>query len=388
MARQIKKLYNIFFICLATILSPFMFVAIYRRKKRLAKDISRILVIPQLARLGDIVCSTPVLRAIKSIYPQSHVSVLISAKAVGIIKNNPRIDEIINFEDYTFWGLVKKIRQGEFNWSVCLSGVSNFSVLVFMGLVVDRVKITRANRPITEILTDWMCNYKGFYDVKTFLPGYYVKMLEPLGIKNQPVIKEVFTSADGDKKTEDFLKSNSINRDDLLIGISVTAGNKIKEWGDDKFSNLASMIADKYGAKTIFIGAKVDGERIRQIVSKSKRKDFFPATDFSMEELPSLMKRINLFIAVDTGPIYVAHALKVPLIDITGPVDPCQQPPEDDISVLVKPPAYIKPSSFVFKKPGKPSEHKLATDSTKVEDVFKAVEDIMVKIRPLSSVRK
>ena len=37
-------------------------------------------------------------------------------------------------------------------------------------------------------------------------------------------------------------------------------------------------------------------------------------------EMPSVIKRLNLYIAVDSGPIYVAHALGVPVIDIDGEI--------------------------------------------------------------------
>jgi ADP-heptose:LPS heptosyltransferase len=103
---------------------------------------------------------------------------------------------------------------------------------------------------------------------------------------------------------------------------------------------------------------------------------FFKAVNFTLEELPSLIKRLNLYIAVDTGPIYIAHALKVPLIDITGPCDSNEQPPNDELSIQVRPPPYIKPSSFVMKKPGKPAEHEKALESTHVEDVFLAIEKL------------
>ena len=69
----------------------------------------RILVAPQLTRIGDLVATTPVFRDQKR-YPNSFVSVVSSANAAGIIKHNPWIDEIIEIEDYQndFFGLLKK----------------------------------------------------------------------------------------------------------------------------------------------------------------------------------------------------------------------------------------------------------------------------------------
>ena len=40
------------------------------------------------------------------------------------------------------------------------------------------------------------------------------------------------------------------------------------------------------------------------------------------------MRRFSVFIAVDTGPIHVAHALGIPLIDILGPVNDIELTPK------------------------------------------------------------
>lgn len=374
------KIRNIFLFFFALVFSPLFYFLIWARKRKIRDEGKlRILVIPQLTRIGDIVCSTPVFRAVKIAYPNSHLAVLVSKKAAGIIKNNSRIDELITYEDYNFLGLMGKIRRNYFNWSICLSGTSLATLLVFLGLVPRRVKLTRDERPISEILTDWLANFKLRYKHHTYAAGFYLKLLEFIGIKNPEEIKEVFVSSRGEKKAEEFLRQNNISQNHLLIGISLTAGNKVKEWGDDNFKELAKQLVEKYNAKIIFLGAKSDEERIDKAIFDLDKNNFLKAIDFSLEDLPSLIKRLKLLIAVDTGPIYIAHALKIPLIDIIGPVDPTEQPPEDEASVLVRPPAHIKPSSFVFKKPGSVKERKVAAQTIKISDVLNAAQKLLIK---------
>ncbi|MEK7090171.1 MAG: glycosyltransferase family 9 protein, partial [Patescibacteria group bacterium] len=200
-----------------------------------------------------------------------------------------------------------------------------------------------------------------------------------LGIQNAEDKKEVFTTVEADRKAEKFLQSHGIIPGDLLVGVSITAGNKIKEWGDEKFKELAVKIADKYNAKILFRGAKADEERIDKVLVGLDAGRFIKEVDFSLEEMPSVIKRLNLYVAVDSGPIYVAHALGVPVIDIIGPVDPGEQPPHDAMAIQVRPPANIKPSSFVFKKPGAPQEHKRAVDSITVDMAVNAASNVLAK---------
>lgn len=377
----VNKLKRVLFLFYGILFSPVFFYLIRKRKEKLGDNYQlRVLIIPQLTRIGDLVCATPVFRAIKEKYPGSFLAVLASKKNADIIRNNPHIDEIIIFRNIELLDVIRKIKESVFNWCFCLSGTSFGTLLAVYGLIPNRAKIIKPERPASETLTDWMSNYRLLYRHHTYLPAYYLKMLEFIGVRNAKEIKGVFTTPATEKKATEFLFKNGVNKKDLLVAMSITAGNRIKEWGDDNFKALSEKITENYGTKIVFIGSKKDEQRIDGFIERLKNKErFMKAVNFSLEELPSLIKRANLFISVDTGPVYIAHALGVPLIDIVGPCDPNEQPPQDESSILVCPPKEIKPSSFVFKKPGSREEQKKALTSISVADVLAAVDQIIIK---------
>ncbi len=375
MRKIIKKIKNIYWICRTLFESPFIFLAERTQNKQSGHRKPRILVIPQLTRIGDIICATPVFRAIKEQYSDAFLAVLVSNKAAGILKNNPRIDEIIIFEEYSFGGLVDKIRKLNFNWSLNLSATSTGSVLAFLGMINGRIKTVRCNRPKSELITDWLNTYTFLYEDHTYLPGHHLKLLSPIGINGPKDIKEVFVSTEGEKKAQEFFTRSAIKSADFIIGISISAGNKIKEWGEHNFLELAGELKESNKIKIIIIGSQNDDLRIEKFLRNFKYQAI-KATDFSLEELPSLIKRLNLYIAVDTGPIYIAHALGVPLINIIGPVDPREQPSCDEKSIQVLPCPYVLPSSFVFKKNGPIELSKRAIELTSVESVLIAARQL------------
>lgn len=325
----------------------------------------KILIIPQFTRIGDLVCVTPIFREIKNKYPDSYLAVVATPKNAGIIKNNPRIDEIIIFEDdeyLKFFGLFrlfKKIRDKKFDWGVCVSADTMGTLLALYGLIPNKVKIIRQERSLSEILSDWMNNYQIKYVAGDYLPKLYLKTLNFLGIESENIKKEVFTLKVGNEKAEKFLKEKNINPSDLVIGIGTTAGNKIKEWPLERFKELAEKLKKEYGVKIIFLNPN----------------------DFSLEELPSLMKRFNLFISSDTGPIHIADALGVSLIDIIGPVDPADQAPQGENRIILKPPETIKPTIFAMRPAGDSQETKWATESVSVEQVFDVCKNFFDKNR-------
>lgn len=372
-----------FLILLGFVCYPIFAVLIFQRRRAEKKDSPRILIIPQLTRIGDLICATPVFKQIKEKYQNCHLTVLVTPKIAGIVKNNPRLDEIILLEDrdyLEFFGLFrlfKRVRERHFDWSINLASSTMGSLIALYGGIPHRIKIVKPNPPLTESLIDWWNQHRILYRFGERIPLLYLRSLTPLGIESSVEgKKEIFTSAAGDSKTQEFFSKYSITANDFIIGISVSAGNRIKEWGDEKFASLARQLVAKYGAQIIFIGPPSDSDRIDKIV-QAAGWGFIKATNFSLEGLPSLIKRFNLFIAVDSGPIHIAHALGVPLIDIIGPVDPDEQAPNYGNYLIVKSPSDIKPTIFALRSPGDPIESRKAVGSITVKQVFEAVEDIL-----------
>ena len=341
----------------------------------------KILVIPQTNRIGDIICATPVFRAIKQKYPGSRLVVLVS-KTKGsweIIKNNPRVDEIIFYEDA---GLIKKIRNERFDWSFNLTNYPVPSPIAFLGLIPNRVKTVIQGRSLSEILTDRLNTDEARFNHHTDVPRHYLSLIGRIGINNAPLLKEVFMSDEANKKAENFFNDHNLNQSDLVIGISVTAGNKVKEWPLKNFAIVANGIIERYRAKVVFAGSKRDLSAINEVLDLVKnRSQCFVADLFSVEELPSLMKGFNLFISADTGPIHIAEALGVPLVDIMGPVDPREIAPRCSSCVVVLPPAEIPPSVFIFKKPGSVFEQRRAIEAITVQDVLLGIKRAMVFVK-------
>lgn len=362
----VSKFKNIFFWIGAIVFLP-LFNFLARRKKN--DGALRVLIIPHLTRVGDLVAVTPAIRAIKQSYPKSFVAVVVGKKLVGLLKENPMVDEMLICRSNNISGLLQKVFRLGFNWSFNFSGTSFGTLLSIYGAISNRAKLIKEERLLGEIFTDALNNFRFLYKNHTDPILHYLAMLNPLGIESLNTKKDVFVSEVGGLKAKKF--------EGFLVGISVSAGNKVKEWGDEKFKELAVKISQKYGAKIVFVGSQPDEARILKIIEDLDKEKFLIATDFSLEELPSLIKKLNLYIAVDTGPIHIADALRVPFVDIVGPVDPNELPPKRDYGVLVKSPSHIKPSVFVFKKNGPLSEQKRALDAISVDDVLRVAETLL-----------
>ena len=58
------------------------------------------ILITRTDRIGDVLLSTPVFRAVRDAYPESHIAVLVRPYAKDIVEGNPYIDEWIIYDKY------------------------------------------------------------------------------------------------------------------------------------------------------------------------------------------------------------------------------------------------------------------------------------------------
>jgi len=65
-----------------------------RNKKQ---EYKRILIV-RMDKIGDLVLSTPVIKAVRDAYPDSHIAVLVRPYAREIVEGNPYIDEVITYD--------------------------------------------------------------------------------------------------------------------------------------------------------------------------------------------------------------------------------------------------------------------------------------------------
>ncbi|MBI2450062.1 MAG: glycosyltransferase family 9 protein [Candidatus Nealsonbacteria bacterium] len=294
----------------------------------------KILVI-STAKIGDIVCTTPVFREIKKKFPDSHLAALVTHQTHDLLKYNPHLDEIIIINDYSRFGLIKKLKEERYDWAFNLLLGSFNNIIAFWSLIPSRVATThrKAGR-ITQLLSVFN-NYRLEYKSHTWLMGHYLNLLKFIGVKDGSDEKELFWGEREEKKALDFLGRQNLSSEDLLVGISVTAGVGFKNWGDSRFALVSDRLTKELEAKIIFIGGSNDQPAIERVRDLMVGGSVNSAGCFALSELPALLKKLSLFISVDTGPLYIANAVQTPVINIGGCLDFREQSPTGKNSIIL-----------------------------------------------------
>ncbi|MBL7085213.1 MAG: lipopolysaccharide heptosyltransferase II [Candidatus Omnitrophica bacterium] len=282
-------------------------------------NFERILII-RTDRIGDVLLSTPAIKALRKKFPQSHIAAMVRPYARDIVLGNPYLDELIIYDKYgvqrSFWSSIRfawALRKKRFDLALMLHPTNRAHLLAFLAGIKKRVGF---NRKIGFLLTDKI-EHKKQKGQKHELE-YTLDVIRFLGIK--PEDKDLFMPIrkDSEMYIEEFLASQQIQKGEKLIALHPAASCPSKVWPTERFAQVAEKLAVEFKAKIVLVAGPDDVDIGRNLLKLMRCSCIDAAGKTTVSQLASLLRRCCLFISNDSGPVHIATALGVPVVAIFG----------------------------------------------------------------------
>ena len=275
----------------------------------------RILLI-QLRQLGDILLTTPCLRAIKRERPRAKLTLLTHSMGRLILDNNPFVDEHFFYEDD--WKLAQHVRLAKtlkeraFDLVFDFMGNPRSAIMSFAARGKERVAFSSPRRFAYTHLVPRPGPGRYIVDEKFdllratgFRPEGQGLVLPWFEAHTQPVMR--------------LYASGTVLRDSpLRVAISPTHRREARRWPLAAYAALADRLTRELGAACIFLwgpGEEAEVERCRVLCQTPTWKA--PKTSF--RELAALVGNLDLFIGNSNGPSHVAVATDICSLQLHGP---------------------------------------------------------------------
>lgn len=289
------------------------------RPQARAGDFRRILVV-RTDRIGDVLLSTPVIRALREEFPCAYIAMMVSPYARDIVEGNPCLDEVIVYDKegrHKSWkGSVKfafSLRRKKFDLALVLHPANRAHIVTFIAGIPRRVGY---DRKFAFLLTDRIKHTKQFGERHEL--DYTLDFVRYLGI--EPRDKSMFMPLrrESESWADELLSEQGINESDKLLVIHPSASCPSRLWPLDRFAQAADRLVDKYGFKTVVIASPRDTARAKAVIGNMRHPAINLAGKTSVSQMASLLRRCRLFISNDTGPVHIAASLDIPVISIFG----------------------------------------------------------------------
>jgi heptosyltransferase-2 len=287
------------------------------------KEMNRILII-RLSSLGDIVLTTPVIAALKAKYPHSELYFLTKARYADLLRNDPRISSLVEFDPVGRHGglsgfvrLISELRSHDFDLLVDLH--ANLRSFLVRHLVKSRSTLKHNKRWLSRSL---MVHFK-FLKTRAIQTGdSYVKALQKLGVEVSERNPLIFLSQEDLRFADHFLLERGVKKDDIVVGVHPGARWETKRWDEDKFARVCQSLVETSNYKIMLLGDAGEAKLVEEVGRGIRTDRLIKAIGLPLGKVMALIKRCDCLITNDSGPMHIASALQVPVVAIFGPTHP------------------------------------------------------------------
>ncbi len=273
--------------------------------------------------VGDVIFSTPFIKAIRDAYPDAYIACLIHPRCVQILEGSPRIDEIIVYDEEgrhkSFIGklmLVASLRKNNFDIAFILHRSFTKALLTFLSGVKERIGYPTKNRGL--LLTRTI----DLPEEEIHKVEYFLGLARGSGIEVRESSYEFFVQDADRESMKKFLKEHGVMYKDRLVVLCPGGNWGPKRWPKQNFASLADMLAEGLGAKIVLSGAKKDSALVEEIRGMMRSVPVISCGKTTLKELGALVEMSDLVIANDSGPMHLAVAMKSHVIALFGPTSP------------------------------------------------------------------
>ncbi len=282
----------------------------------------KILVI-QLRQLGDILLTTPVLRAIKRERPKARITFLSHAMGCLVLDDCPFLDEHFFYSEKSTWRdelrLSASLRERHFDLVLDYMNNPRSAFYALRSGATERLAFRSARRPAytRTVPRPSGAGPEGRYivDEKFDLlraAGFKLEASPSLHLPVQPW---------SEQHTRPLMKlwsEGEIKAAPFVVTIAATHRRQARRWPLERYAEIAARLARDWGAYVLWLWGPGE-EAVADEAVRLCREKTWKAPKTSFREMAALIANADLFLGNSNGPSHVAVAASICSLQLHGP---------------------------------------------------------------------
>ncbi|TAK51318.1 MAG: glycosyltransferase family 9 protein [Bacteroidetes bacterium] len=289
------------------------------------QSIKRIL-LSRMKFIGDVVLTTPVIRAVREQFPEAYIAYLGDKEAVSLLEGNPCLNEIIPY-DFSKPSLFEsprvifQLRKRKFDAVVDLFSNPRTALLMYASgapIRIGKKSEGRGNLYTHQIEDDGK--------PKSAIQFHY-QYVKPLGVEPTQFNTEIFLTDIEKREAKRFLQWQFESDESCapqsyaqqpIIGINPGATWPAKIWLRERFAGLAFLLTKHLNARVVLFQGPKD-KTLAEEVAKLSLANVSVLPVMQLRQLAAALSQLSLYITNDNGTMHIAVATGTTTIGIFGP---------------------------------------------------------------------
>ena len=273
----------------------------------------RILLI-RLSSLGDIVLTTPAIRAVRGHFRDAYIAMLVGKQSAEVLQENPHLDEIITFDRFAkdkdtgeMLRTVRVLRERKFTLAIDLQRKFRTALLMYFGGAAERVGKGR------------LSTIRVLEQGNKHATAHYFDLLHAVGIPAVDQRLELFLAASERADAAQRFNTAGVTQTGLKVGFFPGAGWKLREWMPERFASIGDSLVQHFNAEVLIFGGQKESELVHRVANLMDARGVPFAGNLQVRELAACIEKCDLFLTNDTGPMHIAAAVGTPTVSLFGP---------------------------------------------------------------------
>jgi lipopolysaccharide heptosyltransferase II len=280
------------------------------------------ILVVRFSAIGDILLTTPLLRAIRTRHPGARVAFLTKEQYVPLLSDNPNVNEVLGIQDDDrLRGIAETIKSVRYTHLLDLHG--SLRTLALRAIARGPWRTFSKRRLERQVL---ISTKRDIYPADTPMAERYFEAAAELDVEIDGGPPDFFLAPEAEAAAAARLAELGLGEGRPLVAIAPGAAHPTKTWPTEGWTRLIRRLVGT-DADVVVIGGPDDVEAARLVVAGARARLTSGETSrvasaagrLSLQESGAVIKRAAALICGDTGAMHMATAVGTPVVAMFGP---------------------------------------------------------------------
>jgi lipopolysaccharide heptosyltransferase II len=268
----------------------------------------------RFSSIGDVLLTTPLLRAIRHRHPAARLTVLTKQTYAPLLSHNPNINQVLAVTaNHSLSRVAAELRSARYTHLLDLHDSARTRALRI--LVPGRWSTYPKHRLARTILIHGKRNF--YRDTRPVAERYFdaARHLDVVPDAGPP---DFFLAPEAEREVAEWFGGGTLLPDRPTVAIAPGAAHATKRWPVEHWRQLVQRVATR-GLQVVVVGSAEDAAVAAAIAQGSGSGLANVAGRFGLQGTGALLRRSAAVVSGDTGVMHMATAVGTPVIALFGP---------------------------------------------------------------------